>query len=209
MSTSKTLFLEQQETAFYAQKFDALTAEELNKIVSPFLPARSELPSPLTIFTKRFPFMPASLKVMRQRQLAGDPKALVPTQRKSRLGVTLVHRPNSEDFPAAATSSGNNKIADSANAKMIPASDEEDLIGQIEGLEAKDTAELCIRCDWVEELLQQDDSPSKKPASPVRLSSDVAKSPVLLSESDFGRISTPDRERYYRNKANPRHDLGE
>ena len=69
MSTSKTLFLEQQKKAFYEHQFHLLPLEELEQIVAPYKPIKSaEFPPPSTIYTKKFTFLSAPLKVIQQRK---------------------------------------------------------------------------------------------------------------------------------------------
>ena len=86
MSTSKTLFFEQQKTAFYAHNFDKMTYADLEKAVFPFKPLKTyEFPCPLAIFTKKFAFLPAPLKAMQQKkspEMKPSPNSMKPQSTK-------------------------------------------------------------------------------------------------------------------------------
>jgi len=201
MSTSKTLFLEQQKGAFYRHHFDCLTPDELESTVFPFKPkGKSEFPPPASIFEKKFPFLPKPLKFLlpnTENKKSSSSNSIenshIPVLKKSKLGVTLVNNKEDSDNSSIIIPEQIEEILSELKTThdLSPCYDEE-LLGKIETLPMSKTesTNLKIKTQWIDDLVQSANNEIKtkerKTADqyPIENNFELAKSPIFYTDSN-------------------------
>jgi hypothetical protein len=113
----------------------------------------------------------------------------------SRFGVRLEDKSQDSDGSIIIPEELEEILKGDTNASRMT---DDELMNQIDGisLSKKEMNEIHINCKWVEDLLKQDPATSIG-ASRAELKC-LAKGPLLLSERDIIRVSTPEKERYDR-----------
>ncbi len=218
--------MQQQRDAFYAHHFDTLPQKELEQFVARFRPKKpAQFPPPEYIYTKQFAFLSAPMAVIHSKQGIGtkrtaadpshkdkpttstknspackesttEPSREAASEPRSRFGVRLEDKNQDSDGSIIIPEELEEMLA--ASLKADPRVPDDELITRLDNisLSKRETNEFKVNCRWVEDLVQPDAGGAKTCANTELRS--LAKGPLLISESDIIRVSTPLRERYNR-----------
>lgn len=203
MTSNSLVFFEQQKKAFYEQRFESLTACELERMVGKLRPKSNEFPAPECIFSKKFRFLPCTLETM-QKQIKTEKKPTIEknflsNSKEREVSLTPKVEPRQRTKFGVFLESKSKSDTDSESSFVIPNEFNDIITSVLRGnkpvnekhlehiiettpITRLELKELKKRTEWVDELVMSDcetpDKPNKKLSS---ASYNEAQSPLIVS----------------------------